>query len=480
MPRLLDESFTARRLARRLGWRPSTLRARVPARPVGAKLELTHSCNLRCGFCYTDSPRQTLMRPLELSDEQWHDVAEQAADLGVIEVVLSGGEPFLRRDLVLALLERLAPRGIGLTLNTNGWFIDDDVADRLAAFPGLGVHISIDGATPALHDASRGVPGSWRRAIEAASRLLDRGVKVQIVQVVTPDNQHAFPDFLQQMFTLGVRSVRATPVVQVGAAARSGDWAVNRARLRRTARDFRRRHGEDMRVVIQHGNAGVLAVNDEAAPAALLVRPSGAVLMDSLHPFAFGRVPEDSLGDCWARIAGGWRDPRISGWAASLRNSRDLPDSSVVPYLDDEVPVAGTPAPSAEGAPTGPRAHAQAPVPAKTAPRDDSGDHAENLVRAQAHVRRLALSRRYRLGAVRMGGGPGDRHVRVADGRVSRLNGTAALLADTLADRSPAEAVDHLAGQFADVDRERLEGDVLATSRALSRRGILVPSGAVD
>src|SRR5687768_1437916 len=147
------------------------------------------------------------MRPLELSDEQWHDVAHQAADLGVIEVVLSGGEPFLRRGLVVDLLDRLAPRGIGLTLNTNGWFIDDELADHLATIPGLGAHISIDGATPALHDASRGVPGSWRRAIDATSRLLDRGVKVQIVQVVTPDNQHAFSDFLEQMWTLGVRSV---------------------------------------------------------------------------------------------------------------------------------------------------------------------------------------------------------------------------------------------------------------------------------
>ena len=68
---------------------------------MGAKLELTHACNLRCGFCYTDSPRHTLLRTPDLPDEAWHRIAIEAADLGVIELVLTGGEPFLRRDLVL-------------------------------------------------------------------------------------------------------------------------------------------------------------------------------------------------------------------------------------------------------------------------------------------------------------------------------------------------------------------------------------------
>ncbi len=471
---MIAGNFTLYRLARRMGWQPDGLRSEVPARPVGAKLELTHACNLRCGFCYTDSPRHTLQRTPDLSDGAWLAIADQAADLGVIEVVLTGGEPLLRSELVIELLERLERRGIGLTLNTNGWFVDDAVADRLAGVGGLQVAVSIDGATAALHDASRGVPGSWRRAVQATSRLLDRGVRVQVVHVVTPENEHAFPDFLQQMWTLGVNSVRVTPVQTIGAAARGGRWAVSRRR--RLRRAVRHANGEDMRVRLQGATASVLALPDDAAPAALLVRPSGAVLIDSLHPFAFGHAVRDGLETCWDRIAAGWRDPRISRWAGSLGSSRDLPHSDVVPYLDDEVPLVEPDGGDGNGAERPSRRHAEDPVPAKAAPRDDTGSSTENLASARAQVRDLALGRRYRLAPVRIGGGPQDHYLRaVTSGEVVRLNGTAAMVAGALDWGTPAEAVSRLADRFAETDQGRLERDVLAAGRSLCRRGILVP-----
>jgi hypothetical protein len=296
---------------------------------------------------------------------------------------------------------------------------------------------------------------------------------------VTPENEHAFADFLDQMWTLGVTSLRATPVAVIGGAARGGRWAVSRGRLRRAVRDFRRAHGDEMRIGLQRGTGSVLAINDEAAPAALLVRPSGAVLTDSLHPFAFGHAVQDGLETCWDRIVAGWRDPRISQWAGGLRSSRDLPRSSVVPYLDDEVPVAGPAAVNANGAKQSARRHANDPVPAKAKPTDDTDNPAENLARARAHVRGLALRRRYRLGVVRVGGGPRDHYIRaVATGEVARLNGTAALLVQALDGGTPGEAVDRLADRFAATDQARLERDVLAAGRALSRRGLLVPARA--
>ena len=460
-----------RRLARRAGWRSTHLRARPPERPVGAKLELTHACNLRCGFCYTDSPRHTLLRTPDLPDDTWHRIATEAADLGVIELVLTGGEPFLRRDLVLSLLDTLAGRDVGLTLNTNGWFVDDEIADRLAEIPGLLVDISIDGATPALHDASRGVPGSWRRAVEAASRLLDRGVRVQVVHVVTPVNERSFDEMLEQMWTLGVTSLRATPVVALGAAARSGRWGVNRDRLRRSIRAFNRTHGDGMRVILQPGNAGLLAIHDHAAPVAMLVRPTGAVLTDSLHPFSFGNAAEEGLQACWARVVERWRDPKISDWAGSLRKSSDLADAPLIPYLNDEVPVGGDGSASAS--------HAADPVPERAQPRDDSGDPAENLARARDQVSSLALARRYRLGPARVGGGPDEHYVRqVESGRVVKLNATAALMLEELSGRTAAEAVTRLSDRYEGVERERLEADVLATGRSLVDEGILVPATA--
>jgi MoaA/NifB/PqqE/SkfB family radical SAM enzyme len=230
-----------RRLAYRMGVEPHNPRPVAPERPVGVKLELTYSCNLRCGFCYTDSPRRTLERPAELSDDAWRAVADDAIALGVIEAVVTGGEPFLRHELTLDLLERLTTGGVATCLNTNGWFVDEAVADRLAALHHLRVHVSLDGPTPEVHDRARGVPGSWRRAVQALALLLERGVRVQVVHVPTPDNAGTLPDLIEQMWLLGVPSLRISPVVSIGAAGRGGRGAWPggswNASSRRLARD---------------------------------------------------------------------------------------------------------------------------------------------------------------------------------------------------------------------------------------------------
>ena len=227
---------------------PSTSLSEAPERPIGAKLEITYACNLRCGFCYTDSPRRTLQRTPELSDEEWHEVVRQSLELGIVEAVVTGGEPFLRKELTLGVVETLAGAGVGVTLNTNGWFVDEEVAERLGALRGVTAHVSLDGARAGLHDGSRGVPGSWRRAVEGIDRLLGAGVGVCVVHVVTPANAAAVPDFLEQMWALGVPWMRVTPVVVTGAAARGGDWQISRKALQDAVDEFRRRHGTAMQI----------------------------------------------------------------------------------------------------------------------------------------------------------------------------------------------------------------------------------------
>ena len=300
------------RLRGRLGLNKPAF-AEPPARPVGIKLELTYACNLRCGFCYTDSPRRTLERAVDLSDEDWRRIVEEAIDLGIVEAVVTGGEPLLRRDLTLELIERLASERVGIAFNTNGWFVDDAVVGRLRGLPGLTVHVSLDGAAPHLHDASRGVPGSWRRAVEGIDRLLAAGVGVCVVHVITPENEDRFAEMLEQMWVLGVPWIRPTPVVVTGAAARGGEWSVDVPRLRRTVEAFERRRGTAMRIDLRAGNAGALASQGTVPPASLLVRPAGAARTDSLRPFSYGNAARISAGRTWSRIwTRSWRSPRRS------------------------------------------------------------------------------------------------------------------------------------------------------------------------
>ena len=475
LTRRREDSFGWGRLLWRLGRRPRRALTECPQRPIGAKLELTYACNLRCGFCYTDSPRRTLQRTPELRDEEWRAVVRQSLELGIVEAVVTGGEPFLRRELTLELIETLASAGVGVALNTNGWFVDEEIAARLGALRGVTAHVSVDGARAGLHDSSRGVPGSWRRAIEGIDHLLGAGVGVCAVHVVTPGNADAVGDFFEQMWVLGVPWVRVTPVVVNGAAARGGDWKVSRDALRRAAVEFEARRGTAMRITVQAGTGGALSLQGLAAPGSFLVRPNGDVRPDSLRPFTFGNAVHDGVETCWAELREGWDDERINHWAEAMKKPGDLPKSDLVPYLDDEISIVdGRSGPtSPAGMPADSR---EAKVPAPTPP--DRVDPAEELREAQAKVRDLALSRRYRHTPLRWSGSPGERFVRlVADGRYLRLNESGGAVMDALDGGTLADATAALGDRYG-LDPERAREDAVAATRELIRRKVVLTTDA--
>ena len=434
---------------------------------MGVKLELTHACNLRCGFCYTDSPRHTLARTPELSDDEWLKIVDEAIALGVLEAVVTGGEPLLRRDLTVEVIERLERAGVGMTLNTNGWFVDDAVADRIAACRGLSVFISLDGATSAAHDGSRGVPGGWERAVAAIDRLLARDVPVRIVHVVTPDTESETEALIQLGWHLGVTSVQMTPVVPTGAAARGGDWKVDAPRLRRITE----RAGEEwpgMPVIMRTGSIGDGMAPTRPTPLGLLVRPTGAVRIESVNPFSFGNARRDGLAACWDRIVTGFDSPELMAWDRRMGVMGDYAKQDVVPYLDDDVPAE---TPTTTG--TARAAALAAPVPAKSTPREP-GPYA-TVAGAHAHTRELGLSRAYRRGAIRASG----EHIRIpATGLISRLNPTAVAVLDACSPGTAQDAVSALARAYPSEPRERIERDVRETIRTLAARGILRPAKA--
>ncbi len=467
-----------------MGRRPPSALTECPERPIGAKLEITYACNLRCGFCYTDSPRHTLQRTPELSDAEWREVVRQSLELGIVEAVVTGGEPFLRRELTLGVIEDLAGAGVGVTLNTNGWFVDDEVARRLGALRGVTAHVSLDGARAGLHDGSRGVPGSWRRAVEGIDQLLGAGVGVCVVHVVTPSNAAAVPDFFEQMWVLGVPWVRVTPVVVTGAAARGGDWQVSYRALQDAVAEFKNRRGEAMRIVLQPGTAGGIGLQGRVAPGSYLVRPNGDVRPDSMRPFSFGNAASDGIAACWEAIRNGWNDERINSWADSMKRPEDLPKSDLVAYLDDEVAVVGGPQSEGMSAPTslqgttnGQRSGGRdAPVPEPTAPKEV--DPEVELAEAREKVRDLAGRRRYRHAPLRWGGSARQRFVRLAgDGTYLRLNESGGVVMDALDGGTLADAASALRGRY-EIDEGRARNDAVATTRELLRRGVVMAADA--
>jgi len=134
--------------------------------PICLTWELTYACNLQCVHCLSSSGQRD---ERELSTEEAKKILDDLRDLQVFYINIGGGEPMVRRDF-FELLEYSVANGIGVKFSTNGAFIDEEKAQRLAAMDYLDIQISLDGVDAATNDAVRG-EGSYDMAIRAMENL---------------------------------------------------------------------------------------------------------------------------------------------------------------------------------------------------------------------------------------------------------------------------------------------------------------------
>ena len=445
----------------------------VPEVPIGAKFELTHRCNLLCAFCYTDSPAKTLRRDPELTNQEWLAVIDQAIELGIVEAVLTGGEPLLRKRLTLEAANRLGGAGVGVILNTNGWFVDDACARALSAIPNLKVAVSIDAASAPVHDAGRGVPGSWLRAVEAADRLLAHGADVRVNYVVTPTNQHQLAVFVDAMVDFGVPSLRvAAAGLGIGGTARGGDWTVDAHALDVVWAQLKAKYPSTALRFVPQGTGSVT----DAAPEVFLVRPDGAVVLDSGRPLRFGTVPAE-LAQSWELIRSFWQTEGPAGLQRRLEGS--------VAYRDDDVPMPSNPTnATAESRTEQPPRPAPTPVtitrttdrPARVIPTEvpvtDQQMDRIAVVEGTTLLAAMADARTYRTAALRWSGDRlGDRMIRTVAGRKHTVDRRAGALLDAF-----ATGTSRMEGIRAAVAACRVpEAELRVVFRQLVERKLLVP-----
>jgi hypothetical protein len=137
----------------------------------------TMECNARCYHCYQptikveNSPQRH--KTGQVSKEVFLVLVKKTLPLGLKRVKITGGEPLLRSDLE-DIIKGIRKNGVDVAIETNGFLIDEKIADMLAEHS-VDVSISLDGGSAAVHDALRGLPGSFERAIKAIKMLSDRG-----------------------------------------------------------------------------------------------------------------------------------------------------------------------------------------------------------------------------------------------------------------------------------------------------------------
>jgi radical SAM protein with 4Fe4S-binding SPASM domain len=173
----------------------------------------TQSCNLRCTYCYQDA---TVARPNELTTEEGIELVNQVAESGARAFIITGGEPFNRRDLLkIAACSRR--RGLVTNIITNGHYIRRSNIKEVAEIFNR-VTISLDHGNPAHHDRARG-EGSWASAASAIDLLLDAGVNVDVNSTLSRFGLDDVDELLQFVRKRRIGTHRIVPQYPMGRGA---------------------------------------------------------------------------------------------------------------------------------------------------------------------------------------------------------------------------------------------------------------------
>lgn len=183
--------------------------ASVIATPRTVDIEITPRCNLRCSYCYYfNNPGESYS---ELSTEEWLKFFDELGRCCVMNVTLSGGEPFIREDLK-ELLSGIVKNRMRFSLLSNGGLIDNEIASYIASTGRCDqVQISIDGSFAEVHDTCRG-KGAFEGATRGIQILQKHGISVGVRLTLhhqNVDDIEAVSDFLLNTLNLPSFSVNA-------------------------------------------------------------------------------------------------------------------------------------------------------------------------------------------------------------------------------------------------------------------------------
>ncbi|HYF76867.1 MAG TPA: radical SAM protein [Symbiobacteriaceae bacterium] len=175
--------------------------------------ELTQGCNLACKHCRAEA--QPERAPDELSTEECLRIIDDITKDYKPVMVLTGGEPLYRPDL-FELASYAHQKGARVCLASNGVLITDEIARRIKEVGVQRVAISLDGATPEVHDAFRGIPGSWEGALRGADAVMRAGVEVQFNITVAQHNKAQIPAIVKLAEERGASACHLFVLVPVG------------------------------------------------------------------------------------------------------------------------------------------------------------------------------------------------------------------------------------------------------------------------
>lgn len=154
--------------------------------PVSGTFELTARCNFNCPMCYVHLQNINELLPQELTADQWLDLAAQACRQGMIFLLLTGGEPFIRQDFPY-LYENLIKMGLMVSINTNASLYNDTLRDLFLRYPPTRINATLYGGSEETYRRFC-KNASFARVVQNLRSMKEDGLQVRLNVSLTPDN----------------------------------------------------------------------------------------------------------------------------------------------------------------------------------------------------------------------------------------------------------------------------------------------------
>lgn len=158
----------------------------------------------------------------ELTTEECLDLIDEMKALGTEMLILTGGEPLLRKD-IYEIARYASSKDIWVVMGTNGVLITDDVAEKMVECGVKGVGISIDSLDPEKHNQFRGGPDAWSHSVRALDVCREHDLEVLIQTTVMDMNRHEIPEMIEFAQEKGAWSLNIYFLVQTGRGQEMND-----------------------------------------------------------------------------------------------------------------------------------------------------------------------------------------------------------------------------------------------------------------
>ncbi|MER9052476.1 radical SAM protein [Mesorhizobium sp. M0910] len=212
------------------------------------RIEVNKRCNLACAHCYTD--KKGSLAPISTME----DAIAQAKSMGATDLSLTGGEPLLDPERTLALVRAGKANGMRVRLNTNGWFADRPMQDRLHQSGLTELQVSMSHADPEAFDRFVRRKGAFEHALSAITTSSNLRMQVTVRCTLMNSNVDQLQPLYELTATAGATSFKIRALVEVNGVA-DLEPEVNEAR-RLLAIEALKKSADSRRVPISFADEG--------------------------------------------------------------------------------------------------------------------------------------------------------------------------------------------------------------------------------